>query len=196
MGIIIKEADRLNRLVTDLLDLDKMEAGKMEWELSLQDLAPVLTNAGHVFQAAASDKNITLTTDIDDALPKVKIDADRFSQLVANLLSNAVKFTPSGGKVTLVAQAGARDMLLDDDPLKKIVTISVIDTGHGILPDEVGSVFDRFKQTETGKKTKGGTGLGLAIAKEVAIAHGGDLSVESVLGEGTTFSITLPIEVD
>ena len=235
--VIVQEGDRLHRLVTDLLDLDKMEAGKMEWTLKRQDLQPVLENAAAVFSAAAQDKNITLAKEIAADLPEVKIDADRFAQLVANLLSNAIKFTPEGGTVTLRTWSGARGLnplsvhgpaniplslpegegwgegvALQHSTLPRLrvplappslpgrggtgpstfVRVSVQDTGLGIPRDDLERIFDRFSQTETGKREGAGTGLGLAIAKEITTAHGGTLSVDSIVGEGTTFTVTIP----
>jgi len=181
-GTIVNESDRLHRLVTDLLDLDKMEAGQMEWNRLRQDIRPVLDNAVRVFGGAAQDKDITLDSEIADTLPPVDIDADRIAQLVANLLSNAIKFTPAGGRVT-VSACGRNDVL----------DVTVADTGPGIPPDDLDRIFDRFSQTDTAKGAGAGTGLGLVIAREVATGHGGDLRVASTVGEGTRFTLILPM---
>jgi len=183
-GTIVEEADRLHRMVTDLLDLDKMEAGKMDWELTTQDISPVIVNSATVFGAAAQSKNIGLTHTIDSELPQVEADADRISQLLANLLSNAIKFTPEGGSIEIKVSVGDTNSHLQ---------IEVSDTGPGIPPEDLENIFDRFSQTVTGKKEGGGTGLGLAIAKEVATAHNGVLTVDSIVGEGTTFTLSLPL---
>jgi len=178
---IVHESDRLNRLVTDLLDLDKMEAGKMEWVLLPHDIGPVLENSTRVFSAAAQEKEVSLVAEIEDSLPSIRTDPDRLAQLVANLLSNAIKFTPNGGTITLSA------IHCDSQ-----IEISVADTGPGIAQDDIDSIFDRFSQTDTGKREGAGTGLGLAIAKEITAAHDGELTVTSTLGEGTTFTVSLP----
>jgi len=206
---IVHEADRLRRLVTDLLDLDKMEAGKMDWNLSRQDIRPVLENSLQVFRAAADEKSVTLAAAIAEDLPDIDADSDRLSQLVANLLSNAIKFTPEGGTVTI--SAGLRSLSpiegeggASGEPTLPLtpsregrgdshLTIAVTDTGPGIPPGDLDTLFDRFSQTAAGKQEGGGTGLGLAIAREIAHGHGGDIHVTSDLGHGTTFSVTLPL---
>ncbi len=186
LGIIVNETDRLTRLINDLLDLSKIESGKMDWHFELQDFAPVMKHSAATFSGAALGKNIAFDMKVDDEnLPQVKIDKDRFMQVIANLLSNAIKFTDEGGRVAVSLEKKETHLLG-----------CVADSGVGIPADQVNLVFERFRQVKTkrNKRKHEGTGLGLAIAKEVIEHHGGKIWVESVLGEGSRFFFTIPLE--
>ncbi|MDX2140391.1 MAG: ATP-binding protein [Chloroflexota bacterium] len=172
----------LLELINDVLDMSKVEAGKLELyqsETSIPDLARsvMATAVGLV-----KEKPVQLRTDIPANLPLVWADAKRVRQILLNLLSNAIKFTASGS-VMLRARAE-----------EGCVRISVIDTGIGIPAEALATIFDRFAQAEKDTSRKyGGTGLGLDISKQLVIMHGGDLTVESEVGRGSTFSLTLPL---
>jgi signal transduction histidine kinase/CheY-like chemotaxis protein len=175
----------LLELINDVLDMSKVEAGQLELyqsETSIPDLARsvMATAVGLV-----KDKPVQLRTDIPAELPPVWADAKRVRQVLLNLLSNAIKFTASGS-VTLRARAE-----------ENCVRISVIDTGIGIPAEALATIFDRFAQAEKDTSRKyGGTGLGLDISKQLVIMHGGDLTVESEVGRGSTFSLTLSLVPD
>jgi signal transduction histidine kinase len=169
-------------MINDLLDLEKIEAGKMEWLVRPVDLAEVIAQAKFATASLFEAKPLVLVTEVPDGLPQVSGDYDKILQVVINLVSNAVKFTTEG-MVTIRAQR-APDAIL----------ISVTDTGTGISPADQALVFEKFWQVGDplfGKPS--GTGLGLAICKEIVEHHGGRIWVESEFGKGSTFSFTLPI---
>jgi signal transduction histidine kinase len=170
-------------LINDVLDLSKIEAGRMELELSTIDVRETLGNALTLVRERASRQGLKLELDLPDELDSWVADARKVKQVLLNLLSNAVKFTPAGGSVTLRARRRGDAML----------EIAVIDTGVGIAPAEQARVFDAFRQASGSylRKTEG-TGLGLALARSFVELHGGRLSLESVPGLGSTFSFTLP----
>lgn len=175
-------ADRLRRMLNELLNLSKLEAGKMELRpmaLSLQELLVDLVEA---FQPLAHRKSIIMDVGAMEHMPKVRADRDKLYEVLANLLENAIKFTPAGGSVRISAQ------VLDDRHIK----MNVSDTGCGISEEHLPRIFDKFYrvQQESGHAT--GSGLGLAIAKGLVELHGGTLAVESAPGKGTQFYFTLP----
>jgi signal transduction histidine kinase len=175
-------ADRLRRMLNELLNLSKLEAGKMELRpmaLSLQELLSDLVEA---FQPLAHRKSIIMDVGSMESMPKVRADRDKLYEVLANLLENAIKFTPAGGSVRISAQ------VLDDRHIK----MNVSDTGCGISEEHLPRIFDKFYrvQQESGHAT--GSGLGLAIAKGLVELHGGTLAVESAPGKGTQFHFTLP----
>ncbi|GAA4338207.1 hypothetical protein GCM10023165_16730 [Variovorax defluvii] len=170
-------------LINDILDLSKIEAGRMELDLSSFDLPMLLDNSTTLVRERALRHGLTLAQDIDLRLGEWVADARKLKQVVVNLLSNAVKFTPAGGRITLRAHA------LGDEA----VEIAVIDTGVGIPPDQQALVFEEFRQAAGDYLRKAeGTGLGLPLAKRFVELHGGTLWVESAPGEGSTFTFTLP----
>lgn len=182
LDIILEEGQRLTTLINNLLDLEKIEAGKMEWRLEPVEIAEVITQAAAATASLFEGKDIALSRDVPLGLPQVCADRDKLLQVVINLISNAVKFAPNG-PVTI--RVGG---------LESEVMVSVTDHGVGIAPADQARVFEKFTQvgdTLTGKPR--GTGLGLAICKEIVEHHGGRIWVESELGKGSTFSFTLPI---
>ena len=169
-------------LINDILDLSKIEAGRMELDLASFDLHGLLEGATMLVRERAGRHGLTLGLEVADELHDWVADERKVKQVVINLLSNAVKFTPAGGRVTLRARA------LDGG-----VEIAVIDTGVGIAPDQQELVFEEFRQAAGDYLRKSeGTGLGLALAKRFVELHGGAIRVESVLGVGSTFAFTLP----
>jgi signal transduction histidine kinase len=180
MDVMVSEGERLGRLVNDILDLSKLEAGRMHLQMAEADLAPVVNGAVASTAALWRAKGLLLETNIPDDLPMVWADSDRLAQVMVNLLSNSTKFTESGTIQVDVSFDGG------------YVTVAVTDTGRGIPPDEVNGVFEKFRQVE--ETTVGrplGTGLGLPICRELVHLHHGRIWVESVMGEGTTFFFTV-----
>lgn len=171
-------------LVDDILDVAKLEKGKLLLEERAFDLCACLTDASAMWAEQARAKRLRFETDLTACPPLVAGDAGRLKQIVSNLLSNAVKFT-AAGTVTLRAEAAGDD-----------IRISVADTGIGIAPDRQGDVFEPFRQADASTTRRyGGTGLGLSICRSLARAMGGDIVVESRLGYGSTFIVTLPLPV-
>jgi signal transduction histidine kinase len=170
-------------LINDILDLSKVEAGRMELELANFNVPLAIDNALTLIRERANNHGLTLESAIDAAIADVHADERKFKQVMLNLLSNAVKFTPDGGKITVAAR-------LVHDTLE----VSVSDTGVGIAPEDCEAVFDEFRQV--GRHAQGkaeGTGLGLALTKKFIELHGGRIWLTSTLGQGTTFSFTLPV---
>ncbi len=180
----IHESGRhLLSLINDILDLSKIEAGRMDLELSTFDLPSALSNAMTLVRERAQRHAIQLSLDVDRRLGSFEADERKFKQIVVNLLSNAVKFTPDGGRVEVSAK-------LDTDH----VAIAVKDTGIGIAPEDHAAVFEEFKQVGRDYTRKAeGTGLGLALTRRFVELHGGEVRLESALGKGSTFTITLPV---
>lgn len=182
MSMAERNIDRLARLINDLLDLSRMEAGKMQLRLEQVDPAPLLHRAAETFGPRAGTKSIEFESDIEESLPFIHVDSDRIEQVLANLLDNAVKFTPEGGRITLSARRTA-----------EMVEISVADTGIGLSKENRKHIFDQFYQTDdTLTRKTGGTGLGLSIVKQLIEVHRGKISVESEEGKGTRFIFILP----
>jgi signal transduction histidine kinase len=169
-------------LINDILDLSKIEAGRMELEPSDFDVPTALQNAMTLVRERAQRHGIALSLDIDPAVGELRADERKFKQILVNLLSNAVKFTPDGGRVALRAQA-----------VDSGLEFSVSDTGIGIAAEDQEKVFEEFRQVGGDYKTKQeGTGLGLALARKFVQLHGGAISVQSELGKGATFTFTIP----
>jgi signal transduction histidine kinase len=172
-------------LINDILDLSKIEAGRMELEPADFDLSTVIDNALILVRERAGRRGITLGHAIDDRIGVIRGDERKVKQVLLNLLSNAIKFTPEGGRVDVHATARG-----------KRVEVSVIDTGIGIAPEDQEAVFEEFRQVGPAANKVEGTGLGLTLSRKFVELHGGRLSVESRLGAGSTFTFTLPIEAD
>jgi signal transduction histidine kinase len=183
LDVIISEGTRLTNLINDVLDISKMEAGKTDWNIQTQPLDAVIEQGVAASTGLFSRKPaVVLVEDHQSPLPTLPIDADRIIQVLLNLISNAVKFTDEG-QVTLRSKTSGTT-----------ITISVIDQGIGIEPADQSKVFEKYKQVGdqlTDRPT--GTGLGLPISKEIVEHHGGEIWVESVPGQGSTFSFTLPL---
>jgi two-component system sensor histidine kinase/response regulator len=179
-GDINKDAQRLNRMINDMLDLDRIEAGRLVLRMEPVHVNAVLQEAAD--RTRASSDRHTVTTHLDLAEPVVSCDEDRLAQIVSNLLTNAVKYSPDGGEIAVTSRV-----------VDSSVQIGVRDHGVGIAPDFVKRLFNRYERYE---KTSGkviGTGLGLAIAKQIVEMHGGRIWVESTVGEGSEFHFTLPL---
>ena len=182
-GYIFNDADRVNRLIGDMLDLDRMESGRMSIRTADVDINEVLSDA---IARAGGSPSVEFKADLDPRLPIVVGDRDRLIQVVSNLVNNAVKYSPDGGTVTLSSRAEGEFAL-----------VSVTDTGVGIPPDEIGHVFERFRRVRSGAaQSIPGTGLGLTIVKQIVEMHGGKIWVESAVGHGSSFHFTLPLAAE
>jgi len=178
---ILSSGRHLLSLINDILDISKVEAGRMELQPAPTDLRFVLQNSVSLVRERATRQGISLDIDVDSTIGTIEADERRVKQILFNLLSNALKFTPAGGRVTLTA-TGIGD----------VVQISVRDTGIGIRREDQDRIFEEFQQAGPGKAVEG-TGLGLALAKRFVEMHGGRIWVESDVGTGSSFTFTLPI---
>jgi PAS domain S-box-containing protein len=180
--IIVSEGMRLTKLINEVLDIAKMEAGRTDWRMEEITIHDVIDRSIAATSALFEQKGLTLIRDVAENLPPITGDLDRLIQVVINLISNAVKFQDHGTITCQVVQN------------KGFLRVNVIDQGMGIAPDDCGKVFDKFKQVgDTLTDKPKGTGLGLPISKEIVEHHGGKIWVESILGQGSTFSFTLPM---
>jgi len=180
---ILTSGRHLLSLINDILDLAKIEAGRMELEVTDFHLPQAIDNAITLIRERAARRAIALAVDVDPRLGEIKGDERKVKQVLLNLLSNAVKFTPEGGRVSV--QAGLADGFAE---------ISVTDTGVGIAPEDHGAVFEEFRQvgSDYAKKHEG-TGLGLTLSRRFVELHGGKIWVKSEVGQGATFTFTLPV---
>ncbi|MEI6438324.1 MAG: hybrid sensor histidine kinase/response regulator [Candidatus Omnitrophota bacterium] len=177
--------DRLNRLINDILDLTKLEAGRMSLKLEKGDINSVIAEVVEIQAGVAAAKGLTLKVEPGAAVPAVTYDKDRLIQVLSNLISNALKFTDKGG-ITVVTNLV---------PGGNEVRIGIRDTGVGIPPEHFDKLFKKFQQLgNAGERKTGGTGLGLAICHEIVSRHGGRIWVESIYGKGSCFYFTLPVE--
>lgn len=179
---INSDAKRLNRMITEMLDLDRMESGRLQLRLEEVDLAALLAEVAERFRPDAPTHPIVLG--IDDELPAITGDRDKLVQVFTNLLSNAVKYSPAGGDVAITACQS-----------DEAVRVSVRDRGIGIPVDRLESIFERYQRVDT-RETRGikGTGLGLPIVRQIVQLHGGRAWAESTVGQGTTIHLVVPIQ--
>jgi signal transduction histidine kinase len=169
-------------LINDILDLSKIEAGRMELAVTDFDLPTTIDNALTLVRERAGRRGIGLHMAVDERLGQIRADERKIRQVLLNLLSNAIKFTPEGGRIDVRAI-----------PTDGLVEVSVSDTGVGIAPEDQEAVFEEFRQVGTSEKKVEGTGLGLALSRKFIELHGGKLWVKSQVGEGSTFTFTLPV---
>jgi signal transduction histidine kinase len=183
---ILSSGRHLLSLINDILDLSKVEAGRLELELDRFHLPTALDNALTLVRERATRHGIRLTQTVDPRVADIVADERKVKQILLNLLSNAVKFTPEGGRVGLTATVA-----------DGVLTIAVSDSGIGIAPEDQAAIFEEFRQVgrEDARKQEG-TGLGLTLAKKFVELHGGRIWVESKVGQGSTFSFTLPVRLD
>ncbi len=179
---VLEAGRHLLLLINDILDLSKVEAGKMELDISTFSLRPTLERALVMHAERANQEGVALGLRLDPDEIAIRADERRLRQVVFNLLSNAVKFTPAGGRIDVEAR-------MSDG----VVEVAVADNGFGIAPDDQELIFEEFRQARGGRPNEG-TGLGLPLARKFIELQGGRLWVESVLGEGSTFRFTLPVE--
>jgi NtrC-family two-component system sensor histidine kinase KinB len=184
LSIAKRNLTRLSTLINDLLDMSKLEAGKMRLNFEVSSIADIINESVKGFQSWADTKSISLIIKTAEGLPKVKVDSQRIIQIMNNLIGNAIKFAPNKGQIFVEAN-------LKDDKVR----VSVQDTGPGIAKDDLSKIFDKFYQVSERSSTDiGGTGLGLSIAKEIVELHGGSIWAESDIGQGAKFIFTLPLQ--
>ena len=183
-GYIKQAAEHLLELINCILDVSKIQAGKLSVEKEPVELAPILSSCLLIIEAKAREKDITVACDLPPDLPLMLGDALRLKQILINLLGNAVKFTPAKGDIAIEARETPQGFL----------AVAVTDTGIGMSPAEVDTALRPFGQVDSGfNKRHEGTGLGLPIAHALARMHGGDLRIESQKGRGTRVTLLIPI---
>lgn len=180
------EVDALTQLVQELLELSRIESGKVPLRLAPTSVQDVVQPAVERLQSLAENKGLALEVNVAEEVPLVFVDSWRITQVVSNLLHNAIKFTPDGGRIDIWAELDAE---------REAVVVHVRDTGVGIPAHDLPRVFERFYKTDRAR-SGGGTGLGLAIARHLVQAHGGQIWARSREGEGSTFSFTLPLAAE
>jgi signal transduction histidine kinase len=185
LAITEEECERLIDSVTRILDLSRMEAKMMDYQLYESDLLPVIQRSLLKLAPIAQRKKIDLELRPPHDLPRAKIDEERISQLMENLIGNALKFSAEGGKVVLSVYVKKYG--------KQFLEVAVNDTGCGIPKENLERIFDKFKRIDRGRETHRGTGLGLSIAKHIIADHGGKIWAQSTIGKGSTFFFTLPV---
>lgn len=182
LAIAKRNVDRLARLINDVLDFQKLEAGKLVFRIEPSDINEVISEVLKIMEPVFEKKKIALVTNLGENLPKINLDRDRIIQVITNLMDNALKFTEEG-RVTVISEE-------KDD----FIRVAVKDTGPGIKAELIPELFQKFTQLERGGMRKtGGTGLGLAISKAIIEGHGGTIWAESEFGKGSTFHFALPM---
>jgi signal transduction histidine kinase len=185
LGRAKSNVDRLKRLIDDILDVTKMESGKLQMNFKINDIHRVIQETAEAQKEVAEGRGLYIKTELDVQVPKILFDRDRIIQVLNNLLNNAVKFTKHGG-ITIKTQKNSQE---------NHIVVSIKDTGKGIAEADISKLFQRFHQIDSTEiNEESGTGLGLAICNEIISQHGGKIWVESKLGEGTTFNFILPIQ--
>jgi two-component system sensor histidine kinase ResE len=184
--VINDESQRMGRLVSQLLDLARMEAGFIDIEPNFINLHTFIQRVCRKFANLAEEQKVTISSDLQEPIPEVFWDADKVEQILTNLIGNAIRHTPENGNVTLKVYWKDEGVYLD-----------VVDTGTGIPEEDLPFVFERFYKADKARKrnNSSGTGLGLSIVKHLVKAHNGEATVRSKVGVGTTFSVWLPVEV-
>lgn len=184
LEMALRNLDRLGLIIDDLLDLSKIEAGRLEYRFSPVPVGDLLDEAMVTFAAQAAAADVDLVLEVEEGLPPLLADGGRLSQVLSNLVGNALKFTDAGGRVTLVGRRQDDSVLLE-----------VVDTGAGIRAEELERIFEPFHQAEDClTRSVRGTGLGLSVARELVWAHGGELTASSAPGRGSRFSVSLPVD--
>jgi signal transduction histidine kinase len=180
---VLISANHLLELINDVLDLSKIEAGRLDLEMAEIALPPIASESVEILESIAEAKSVRLLVHIEPDVPLVVADGAKVREVVLNLVGNAIKFTDAGGSVEVRVQKGAPDT----------VEIAVRDTGPGVAPEHHEAVFGEFHQIRSGtSRQTGGTGLGLAISRKLARLMGGDVRIVSDLGKGSTFTLVLP----
>jgi len=184
LGRVKHNIERLTRMINDLLDLSRIEAGHVELQTTNVNTGSIAKEVVELLQLMAKEKSLTLATNIIDPIPLIQADRDKLIQIFTNLTNNAIKFTPSSGTVTVKVEYHTEGY----------IHACVTDTGCGIPLDEQETVFESFYRSQSAEHKDRGAGLGLAITKSLVELHGGTIGVESTLGEGSHFWFTLPVQ--
>ncbi len=182
LEIAQRNIDRLSRLIDEVLDFQRLNAGKMRFDMQPNHIEKTVDEAFTTMQPYAQKKNLNLSMDLASSLPTAVFDNDRMIQVLTNLISNAIKFTPEGGSVRVSVHARGEHLALQ-----------VSDTGFGIPKESLGKLFGQFYRVHRPGKEIKGTGLGLAIVQKIVVAHNGRIEVESEVDKGTTFTVLLPL---
>ncbi len=183
LGVINSEADRMTRLVRDLLQLSKLDNNQMQWRMEPVMIDKLVKSSVEKMQIEAKNKNQQLECFVMGNIPETRADYDRMEQVMLNLLSNAIKYTPENGKITVYVSS-----------IYDAINIKIVDTGIGIPEEDLPRIFERFYRVDKARSREmGGTGLGLSIAKEIVEAHSGTLTIKSEYGKGTEVTIKLPV---
>lgn len=197
-----RNVKKLSKIINDLLDMSKIEAGKMDYTFKQTSIAPVINDIKMSLAQIAKQKDLTLNVDIEENLKDVYADSDRIEQVLTNLVSNAIKFSPKNGSINISAKVvNSFDIVVEDCFKKQIqqlngeyVQVSVADSGIGIGKDDLIHVFDKFEQIENSlSREVGGSGLGLSIAKQLISSHNGVIWCDSIINKGSVFSFVLPV---
>lgn len=190
LRIIDSESDRLARLIKNVLDLSRIESGRMVWRMTDFPVSSVIEATIDGLLPALKEKHIRLERDVRCGPVRIHGDPDRVQEVIANVLDNAIKASAAGQRIVV----GCSEAAERRDGEQRMLRVFIRDEGHGIPADQIEQIFDRFHQvTDRGRRRKGGTGLGLAICREITEHHGGRIWAESQVGGGSTFHITLPI---
>ncbi|HEX8475903.1 MAG TPA: ATP-binding protein [Pyrinomonadaceae bacterium] len=185
VSMMERNTQNLIELVNDLLDASKLESGTMRLDFASTNLRILVNELRETMEPLAREKEITLEDMLTDDLPPLHADRAKLRRILVNLLSNALKFTPKSGRVQISAEPFN----------ERMIRISIADTGVGIAPEDTARLFDKYEQARSrATRSEKGTGLGLYITRQLVELHGGEISVESKLGQGSTFSFTIPIE--
>lgn len=183
VDIILNQAERLNRLVEDLLTLSHIELKELKFNFENVSINAAITNVISLVEAKAKEKKITIHNNVRENFPMIRADKDKLTQIFVNILDNAVKFTPESGRITIAAKEA-----------DAYTAVSISDTGIGVPRDEIQRLGERFYRVDRSRsRDLGGTGLGLSIVKHLMIAHGGRMEIESELGRGTTVFLLFPL---
>jgi two-component system phosphate regulon sensor histidine kinase PhoR len=169
-------------LINDVLDFQKLEAGRMKLNMQANDINKIVEEVHKAMALSAKKKGVDFSIELDDNLPKASFDSDKIIQVLTNLVSNAIKFTPKHGRVSVTARCRSEELV-----------IRVSDTGMGIPSEALPKIFGRFYRVHRPGKQIQGTGLGLAIVKGIVMMHSGRIEVESEVDRGTTFTVFLPL---
>jgi len=191
---ILTSGKHLLRLINDVLDLSKVEAGKMELQCEPVNLVDVVEGVLGTVKTLATRKRILVRGEVQPELGPVHADPARLKQILYNLLSNAIKFTPEEGQVRVAARRTQEEQRGSGAGGRQCVEVSVTDTGIGISPAHLERIFEEFEQIpDPARPPQEGTGLGLALVKKLVQMHGGTIRVTSAIGQGSTFAFTIPV---
>ena len=193
LGIVNNEADRMGRIVTDLLVLSRLDSPKEEWKIATFPVADLINKACDAMMMEAMKHSHVIHVELEKDLPDLTADRGKLEQVIFNILSNAIKYTQDGGNIWIRADRQEARQNLGAEPGEMLLRIRVADDGFGIPKEDLPHLFERFYRVDKARsREKGGTGLGLAIAREIIRWHRGDITVESRLEQGTEFTILLP----
>ena len=191
LEVISNNVDRMDRLVSDLLDVSRIEAGRIRLEIDDVQIKQVIEDVVESVQNQVKSKKLHLILDVHEDLPQIRADYNRMVQIMTNLVSNAYKYTPEGGDITVIAQPYFNGDLNGD---VQGIQVTVKDTGYGIAKEDMDKLFTNFfRSSDQNIRNEPGTGLGLSITKRMIENHGGELLVESEFGKGSAFTFTTPL---